>query len=65
MDIVDTLGGVEVDVHENEISEINKFIRNETYKWSGETGPMQLVEHSGVQKIKWISNIILCSYKKK
>ena len=31
MDIVDTLGGVEVDVHENEISEINKFIRNETY----------------------------------
>src|SRR5699024_1324683 len=51
MDIVDTLGGVEVDVHENEISEINKFIRNETYKWSGETGPMQLVEHSGVQKL--------------
>ena len=41
MDIVDALGGVEVDVHKNEINEINKFIKNETYKWSGETTPMQ------------------------
>lgn len=51
MDIVDALGGVEVDVHENEIKEINKFIKNETYKWSGETEPMQLIQHSGVQKL--------------
>lgn len=49
MDIVDALGGVEVDVHKNEINEINKFIKNETYKWSGETTPMQLIENSGVQ----------------
>ena len=28
MDIVDALGGVEVDVHKNEINEINKFIKN-------------------------------------
>lgn len=51
MDIVNALGGVEVDVHEKEINEINKFIKNETYKWSGETSPMQLIEHSGVQKL--------------
>ena len=51
MDIVDALGGVEVDVHKNEINEINKFIKNETYKWSGETTPMQLIENSGVQKL--------------
>ena len=51
MDIVDALGGVEVDVHKNEINEINKFIKNETYKWSGETAPMQLIENSGVQKL--------------
>ena len=44
-------GGVEVDVHKNEINEINKFIKNETYKWSGETTPMQLIENSGVQKL--------------
>ena len=51
MDIVDTLGGVEVDVHENEINEINKFIKWDTYKWSGETAPMELIEHSGSQKL--------------
>ena len=51
MDIVDALGGVEVDVHENEIKEINKFIKKETYNWSGETEPMKLIEHSGVQKL--------------
>ena len=48
---VDDVGGVEVDVHKNEINEINKFIKNETYKWSGETTPMQLIENSGVQKL--------------
>ena len=51
MDIVNALGGVEVDVHENEIKEINKFIKKETYKWSGETEPMQLIQYSGVQKL--------------
>jgi len=51
MDIVDALGGVEVDVQPNEINEINKFIKSETYKWSGETSPMQLIKHSGVQKL--------------
>jgi len=51
MDIVDALGGVEVDVQPNEINEINKFIKSETYKWSGETSPMQLIKYSGVQKL--------------
>lgn len=51
MDIVDTLGGVEVDVHENEINEINKFIKWDTYKWSGETSPMELIKNSGIQKL--------------
>ena len=51
MDIVDALGGVEVDIRQKEIKEINKFIREETYAWSGKTSPMQLIEHSGVQKI--------------
>ena len=35
MDIVDALGGVEVDVKENEIKEMNKFIP-ETYKWDND-----------------------------
>ncbi len=51
MDIVNALGGVEVDVHKSEINEINKFIKDETYSWSGETKPMKLIERSGVQKL--------------
>ena len=51
MDIVDALGGVEVDVHQNEIKEINKFIKWDTYKWSNKTEPMQLIENAGVQKL--------------
>ncbi|WP_296645353.1 LCP family protein [Romboutsia sp. 13368] len=51
MDIVDALGGVEVDVHQNEISETNKFIKKETYEWSKKTEPIQLIEHSGIQKL--------------
>lgn len=51
MDIVDTLGGVEVEVQQSEISETNKFIRNETYGWSGSTEPMKLIETAGVQKL--------------
>lgn len=51
MDIVDALGGVEVDVHKNEINEINKFIKNETYKWSGETTPYAINWKFRVQKL--------------
>ena len=51
MDIVDALGGVEVDVKQNEINEINKYIKLDTYKWSKDTEPMKLIEHAGVQKL--------------
>ncbi len=51
MDIIDTLGGVEVEVKEREINETNKFIKNETYKWSGSTEPIKLIQSSGVQKL--------------
>ena len=51
MDIVDALGGVEVDVHQNEINEINKYIKLETYKRSKKTDPMKFISHSGVQKL--------------
>lgn len=51
MDIVDTLGGVEVNIQENEINEINKFIKNETYKWSEDNEPIKLIKNTGVQKL--------------
>ena len=52
MDIIDELGGVTVDVKQNEIKELNKFIP-ETYKWnkSNNNGPIQYIENSGVQKL--------------
>lgn len=49
--IIDALGGVEVEVTQNEIKELNKFIP-ETYSWSEdkkESKPMKLVENTGVQ----------------
>ena len=49
MDIVDALGGVEVDVKQNEKNEINKYIKLDTYKWSKDTEPMKLIERAGVQ----------------
>ena len=53
MDIIDALGGVEVEVKEGEIAETNKFIKNETYKWSTNPnkGAMELIESAGVQKL--------------
>ena len=52
MDIIDELGGVTVDVKQNEIKELNKFIP-ETYKWnkSNNNAPIQYIESSGVQKL--------------
>jgi len=64
MDIIDALGGVEVDVQPNEINEINKFIRNETYKWSGETAPMELIKHSGVQKLNGYQTLAYARIRK-
>ncbi len=52
MDIVDTLGGVEVDIQSSEIKELNKFIP-ETYKWSENPnkGPIEYINNAGVQKL--------------
>lgn len=52
MDIVDALGGVEVDVHENEIKELNKFIP-ETYKWSNNAnkGSIEYINSAGNQRL--------------
>ncbi len=50
--IIDSLGGVTVDVTQNEINELNKFIP-ETYKWSTNTdkGEMKLIKSPGEQKL--------------
>ena len=52
MDIVDTLGGVTVDVQDGEINEMNKFIP-ETYNWNTNPnkGSIQYIETSGVQTL--------------
>lgn len=51
MAIIDSLDGVEVQVTQNEINELNKFIP-ETYSWSKEKKegkPMELVKNTGKQ----------------
>lgn len=52
MDIVDALGGVEVDVKSSEIKELNKFIP-ETYKWSTNPnkGSIEYINSAGVQRL--------------
>ena len=52
MDIVDILGGIEVEVQQDEIKEMNKFIP-ETYKWntSPNKGPIEYVSNTGVQNL--------------
>ncbi|MGL5694840.1 MAG: LCP family protein, partial [Peptostreptococcaceae bacterium] len=52
MDIIDILGGITVDIKENEISELNKFIP-ETYKFdkNPNKGEIKYIQNSGNQKI--------------
>ncbi|GAA0100118.1 LCP family protein [Paraclostridium bifermentans] len=52
MDIIDTLGGVVVDVKDSEINELNKFIP-ECYNFdkNSNKGDLKLIEHSGNQKL--------------
>lgn len=52
MDIVNTLGGVVVDVKSSEIKELNKFIP-ECYGFdkSKNKGSMEYIEHAGTQKL--------------
>ena len=50
--IIDSIGGVTVDVTQNELAELNKFIP-ETYSWSTNKnkGEMELVKSTGTQKL--------------
>ena len=52
MDIVDTLGGVEVDVQKSEINELNKYIK-ECYNFSNNPnkGSIQYINNTGVQRL--------------
>lgn len=52
MDIIDTLGGITVDVKRNEIQELNKFIP-ETYGWDSKDnkGSISYIKSAGEQKL--------------
>lgn len=50
MDIVDTLGGVTVDVKSDEINELNKFIP-ECFKFGEYSGSINYIKSSGYQKL--------------
>lgn len=52
MDIVDALGGVEVDVRSSEIKELNKFI-SETYNLNNNTnkGSIKYINSDGIQRL--------------
>ncbi len=54
MDIIDAVGGIQVDVKDNELKETNKFI-TETYNWAKEQnpniGPVVYLDDSGVQTL--------------
>ena len=52
IDVIDALGGVEVEVKQSEIRELNKFIP-ETYRWSKnkDKGPIEYIQNSGTQKL--------------
>ncbi len=52
MDIIDTLGGVVVDVKPNELNELNKFI-TECYKFdkNPNKGSVEYINNSGTQKL--------------
>jgi LCP family protein required for cell wall assembly len=52
IDVIDALGGVEVEVQKSEIRELNKFIP-ETYRWSKnkDKGSIEYIQNSGNQKL--------------
>lgn len=52
MDIVDSLGGVNIDIKKDEIHEINKFIP-EAYRWNNNPnkGEIAYIQHAGEQKL--------------
>ena len=65
MDVIDALGGVTVDVKENEINELNKFIP-ETYKWhdSPDKGSLEYINTSGPQKLNGYQTLAFSRIRK-
>ena len=65
MDIIDALGGVEVDVHSSEIKELNKFIP-ETYEWSNNTskGSIEYVNSAGTQRLNGYQTLAYARIRK-
>lgn len=65
MDIVDTLGGISVDIKDYEISELNKFIP-ETYRFNTNKnkGDIEYIEEPGVQKINGYQALAYCRIRK-
>ena len=65
MDIVDALGGVEVDVQSSEIKELNKFIP-ETYKWSNNTNKesIEYINSAGIQRLNGYQTLAYARIRK-
>ena len=52
MDIIDTLGGITVEVKENELSELNKFItETHAFNTNPDKGSIEYINSSGEQKL--------------
>ena len=63
MDIIYALDGIQLNIKESEIEEVNKFIP-ECYKFckNPNKGEMKLIKEPGKTNAKWISSSILQSY---
>ena len=66
MDIVDALGGVEVDVRSSEIKELNKFI-DETYNFNNNAnkGSIQYINSPGIQRLSGYQALSYSRIRKK
>lgn len=65
MDIIDTLGGITVDVKQNEIKESNKFIP-ETYGWNSKNTkePISYIQSAGEQKLNGYQSLAYSRIRK-
>lgn len=65
MDIVDTLGGINVDIRKNEIKELNKYIP-ETYKLnsSNNKGEIVYIKNPGEQNLNGYQALAYCRIRK-
>lgn len=65
IDIVDTLGGVEIDIQQSEIDEMNKFIK-EAYSWDKKKnkGKIEYITESGKQHLKGYQTLTYARIRK-